>query len=102
MLRLIEAHRIDIAEICQRFHVHRLDVFGSAARGSDFDPARSDIDMLVTYIPGHHPGIAAYQALRDALAELFGRSVDLVMDGAVENPFIRAGIERSREPVYAA
>jgi len=102
MLRLIEAHRIDIAEICQRFHVQRLDVFGSAARGSDFDPARSDIDMLVTYIPGHHPGIAAYQDLRDALAELFGRSVDLVMDGAVENPFIRAGIERSREPLYAA
>src|SRR5579862_8011134 len=102
MLRLIEAHRIDIAEICQRFHVHRLDVFGSAARGSDFDPARSDIDMLVTYIPGHHPGIAAYQDLRDALAELFGRSVDLVMDGAVENPFIRAGIERSRELLYAA
>jgi uncharacterized protein len=102
MLRLIEAHRIDVAELCQRFHVHRLDVFGSAARGSDFDPARSDIDLLVTYFAGYHPGIAAYQDLRDALAELFGRSVDLVMDGAVENPFIRAGIERSRAPLYAA
>jgi predicted nucleotidyltransferase len=102
MLRLIEAHRIDIAELCRRFHVQRLDVFGSAARGSDFDPVRSDIDLLVTYIPGYHPGIAAYLDLRDALTALLERPVDLVMEGAVENPFIRAGIERSREPLYAA
>lgn len=102
MLGLIEAHRIDIAELCRRFQVHRLDVFGSAARGFDFDPARSDIDLLVTYIPGCHPGIAQYQDLRDALTELLGRPVDLVMEGAVENPFIRAGIEHSREPLYAA
>ena len=102
MLRMIEVHRIDIAKLCQRFLVHRLDVFGSAARGSDFDPARSDIDLLVTYVPGYHPDIAAYQDLRDALTELLGRPVDLVMEGAVENPFVRAGIERSREPLYAA
>jgi hypothetical protein len=31
-----------------------------------------------------------------------GRPVDLVMDGAVENPFIQAGIERSRHLLYAA
>jgi uncharacterized protein len=99
---LIEAHRSDIAELCRRYHVHRLDVFGSAARGSDFDPGRSDIDLLVTYVPGYHPGIAAYQDLRDAFTELLGRSVDLVIEGAVENPFIRAGIERSRELLYAA
>jgi predicted nucleotidyltransferase len=102
MLQLIDAHRAGINELCRRFHVGRLDVFGSAARGSDFDPARSDIDLLVTYVPGHHPGIAAYQDLRDALTDLLGRPVDLVMETAVENPFVRAGIERSREAVYAA
>jgi hypothetical protein len=42
-------------------------------RGSDFDPDRSDVDLMVTYRPGHHPGVAAYQDLRDALAKLFGR-----------------------------
>jgi predicted nucleotidyltransferase len=72
MLRLIEVHRIEIAELCRQFHALRLDVFGSAARGSDFDPARSDIDLLVTYVAGYHPGIAAFQELRDALTELFG------------------------------
>jgi predicted nucleotidyltransferase len=102
MLQLIEAHRTGIAELCRRFHVSRLDVFGSAARGADFNLARSDVDLLVTYLPGYHPGIAAWQDLRDALADMLERPVDLVMETAVENPFVRAGIERSREAVYAA
>jgi uncharacterized protein len=101
MLHLIEAHRADIAELCRRFEVSRLDVFGSAARGSDFDPDRSDVDLAVTYRAGYQPSIAAYQDLRDALADLFGLPVDLVMETAVENPFIRAGIERSRQAIYA-
>jgi uncharacterized protein len=67
MLQLIELRRRDIAELCRRFHVNRLEVFSSAARGSDFDPARSDVDLLVTYRPDHQPGIAAHQDLRDAL-----------------------------------
>ena len=102
VLPLIEMHRRDIAELCRRFHVSRLEVFGSAARGLDFDPARSDVDLLVSYLPGHHPGIAAHQDLRDALEDLLGRPVDLVMEAAVENPFIRAGIDRSRQPIYGA
>ena len=101
MLDLIESHRPGIAELCRRYHVRRLDVFGSAARGIDFDPDRSDVDLLVTYLPDHQSDFAAHLDLRDALARLFGRPVDLVMENAVENPFIRAGIERSRQPVYA-
>jgi predicted nucleotidyltransferase len=103
MLELIETHRDQIAELCRRFNVQRLDVFGSAARGTDFDPERSDVDLLVSYRsdrPG--PGLTEYFTLRDALAELLGRPVDLVMAGAVENPFVRAGIERSRQMLYAA
>lgn len=102
MLPLIEAHRSEIAELCRRYQVQRLDVFGSAARVTDFDPARSDVDLLVRYLPEREPDFGAYLELRDALADRLGRPVDLVMDTAVENPFIRAGIERSRQPVYAA
>jgi predicted nucleotidyltransferase len=103
MLPLIEAHRAEIAGLCRRLHVRRLDVFGSAARGTDFDPARSDVDLLVTYEPGtSRPSVEEHFDLRDALASLFDRKVDLVMSGAVRNPFIRADIERSKELVYAA
>jgi predicted nucleotidyltransferase len=69
------SHRAEIAELCRRFHVRRLDVFGSAARGTDFDPARSDVDLLVSDTPGHSPDIGAYLDLQDALAELLGRSI---------------------------
>jgi uncharacterized protein len=100
MLPLIETHRADIAELCRRFRVRRLDVFGSAARGTDFDPASSEVDLLISYMPGQRADFGAYLDLRDALAELLGRPVDLVMEDAVENPFVRAGIERSRQPLY--
>jgi uncharacterized protein len=103
MLPLIEMRRSDIAEICRRFHVSRLDVFGSAARGSDFDPARSDVDLLVTYESSTaRPTLEEYFEFREQLETLFGRSVDLVTAGAVRNPYVRADIERSRELVYAA
>jgi predicted nucleotidyltransferase len=102
MLQLIETHRNDIAGICQRFHVSRLDVAGSAARGSDFDPARSDVDLLVTYEPGApRPTLEEYFAFREQPEALFGHPVDLVLAGAVRNPYVRADIERSRELVYA-
>lgn len=45
----IEQHRAAIAELCRRYRVRRLEVFGSAARGDDFDPARSDFDFLAEF-----------------------------------------------------
>lgn len=52
MLPLIAERRSDIAALCRRFGVRRLVVFGSAARGADFDPARSDLDFLVEFDRG--------------------------------------------------
>ncbi len=94
--------RATIEELCRRFHVRRLDAFGSVLR-DDFDPVRSDIDLLVEYDPAHGtPSFKEYLALRDALTEALGRSVDLVMAGAVRNPYIRADIEATRTQIYAA
>jgi predicted nucleotidyltransferase len=100
---IIEARRDELAKLCRRFHVRRLDVFGSAGRGGGFDPARSDVDFLVEFEPGAHGGaFDLYFGLKEALEALLGRPVDLVVEKAVRNPYVRAGIERSRETVYAA
>lgn len=102
MLALLEHKRPEIETLCRRFHVRRLDVFGSAARG-DFDPERSDVDFLVEF--EESPGLNAFEAymdLRRHLAEVLGRPVDLVMPSAIRNTYVKAGIEASREPVYAA
>ncbi|MBI4206602.1 MAG: nucleotidyltransferase domain-containing protein [Betaproteobacteria bacterium] len=102
MIPLIEKQRPHVVEVCRRLHVRRLELFGSAAR-DDFDPSRSDIDLLVEFEPDSSvPALEAYFGLKEALEALFGRRVDLVMPGAVRNPYVQADIERSRRLLYAA
>ncbi len=47
----VERHRAAIEELCRRYGVTKLDVFGSATR-EDFDEARSDVDFLVEFEMG--------------------------------------------------
>jgi|SRR5436305_5251149 len=99
----LQQHRADLEALCRRYHVLRLEVFGSAARGEDFDPARSDVDFLVELDRAQvKPTLHTFFELQERLAEILGRPVDLVMAGAVRNPYLQADIEGSRETVYAA
>ena len=102
MHELIDKKRADISRICRHHHIHRLEVFGSAARATDFDPATSDADFLVEFEPGAKQGLNSYFALKTDLEELLQRGVDLVEPAAVRNPYLLAGINSSRELVYAA
>lgn len=98
----IAQHRRGIATICQRFHVSRLDVFGSAARADDFNAASSDVDFLIEFAEDSTPGLQDFFGAKTALEQLLGRTVDLVEPGAVRNPYVLASINRHREAVYAA
>lgn len=92
-----------IAAVCQRYRVRRLDVFGSAARGTDFDTSRSDVDFLVEFdADPRNARLADWLDLKLALEAVVGRSVDLVEHGALRNPFVRADVDRSRQAVYGA
>ena len=103
MHALIEQHREAIADICRRFGVRRLEVFGSAARAIDFHPDTSDADFLVEFAPDNGlPFLHRFFGLQDALSHLLSRSIDLVEPSAVRNPYVRASIDRSREVVYGA
>ena len=84
MHTLIDNHRAAIAQVCRRFGVRRLEVFGSAARGDDFRPGHSDADFLVTFEPEAHDDLALFADFKDALEGLLGRPVDLVERAAVE------------------
>lgn len=102
MIDDVTRRRVELAVLCRRFYVRWLDLFGSAARG-DFDAEKSDLDFLVEFDRGGPiDAFEAYFGLKEALEELFGRPVDLVEAGAVENPYLKASIEASRENVYAA
>lgn len=94
--------REQIEALCRRYHVCRLDLFGSAATGG-FDPARSDVDLLVEF---EALGDAAYAdawfGLHESLEALVGRPVDLVSAGGVRNPYFRDELRRTRRTLYAA
>ncbi len=91
----------DLPDVCRRFAVRRLDLFGSAATGNGFDPLRSDLDLLVTFEP-MEPGdyARAWFGLREALEALAGRPIDLVTESAIKNPYFRERVEAERRPLY--
>lgn len=99
---LIAQHRADIAALCRRRGIRRLEVFGSAARSGDFDPELSDADFLVEFEAPAGPSLEEFFGAKTELEQLLGRAVDLVEPEAVRNPYVLAGINRHREPVYAA
>ncbi len=102
MTQVLERHRQELVDLCRKYSVRRLDVFGSATR-RDFDPASSDVDPLVQFEDMPHADRAdAYLGFLTAVEALLQRHVDLVVAGAVRNPYLRRGIEESRELVYAA
>lgn len=99
----ISDKREELAELCRRHGVARLEVFGSAARGTDFDPRTSDADFLVEFSPDDDRApLRQYFDFAEALRRTLGRPVDLVESGAVRNPYLRAAIDKSRELVYAS
>ena len=97
----ISQHRPGIVGICQRYGIRRLEVFGSAARANDFDPAHSDADFLVEFASGVQPGVNAIFAAKADLEALLGRGVDLVEPGAVRNPYVLANINRDHEVIFS-
>ena len=93
----------ELAELCRRYGVARLEVFGSAARGTDFDPQSSDADFLVEFrLDDGRAPLRQYLDFAEALRHTLGVPVDLVESGAVRNPYLRAAIDRSCELVYAS
>lgn len=93
----------DLAALCRRYDVTKLEVFGSAARGIDFDPETSDADFLVEFKPDSHLSpFDRYFDLVYALREVLGRPVDLLEYRSIRNSYLRAAIDKSREIVYAS
>ena len=103
MHSLIKQHIEAIQLLCREYRVIRLDVFGSTTR-VDFDPQRSDIDLLVEFAPGTDlgPWMACFFELQARLEALLGRKVDLTMAASVRNPYLLRSIDRDRQVLCAA
>lgn len=97
----ISGIRFDVGrlhEICRRYGIAELDVFGSMARGDGTED--SDIDVLYTLMPGRHLGWEIEDLATD-LADLFQHPVDLISKRTV-HPRLRPQVLNEARPLYAA
>lgn len=93
----------ELARLCRRYEVARLEVFGSAASGADFDARTSDADFLVEFdADSKMAPFDQFFNFADALRNTLGRPVDLLESSAVSNPYLRAAIDKSRKLIYAS
>lgn len=88
-----------LADLCRRYHVRELSLFGSAARG-EMRPD-SDIDVLVEFLPGSEIDLVDYAGLMLDLSHLLGRKVDLVSKNGLK-PLIRSSVLGEARLLYAA
>lgn len=102
MMLKINAYRDDLAELCRKYGVKRLELFGSVARG-DFTAQHSDVDFVVDFAEEHPLGaFEQYFGFKEALEQLFERPVDLVEEKAIRNPYFRQAIAQDRMMIYGA
>ena len=103
MIKMIKEHQQDLHNLCRRFNVKRLDIFGSALSEEKFDVQRSDMDFLVEFEQIEAIDHAkAYFGLLQALQDMFCCNIDLIEIKAVRNPYLLDSINKSRSLIYAA
>ncbi len=86
--------------ICRRYQVARLEVFGTSALGTDFDPETSDADFLVECLLESGVSVFGHIRLARDLGGLLGRKVDLVELSAIRSRCLLVAIDEAREVVY--
>ena len=89
-----------IREFCEKWGIIEFALFGSVVR-DDFGP-ESDIDVMVRYDPEKPEPWKDYFLIKNDLEELFGRQVDLLKRGPIQNPYVRQSIRRDLTILYAA
>jgi uncharacterized protein len=99
MIPLIQDNREAIIDLCKRYGVQKLALFGSAARG-DFDPDTSDVDFVLEFLD-YGQGVATrFIDLADDLEALLGRDVDLLFESMVKDPDLIREVGTTQEILY--
>jgi predicted nucleotidyltransferase len=93
---LLQAKPQPLRELCERYGVEKLELFGSAAR-DEFDPAHSDLDVIVQMKGRREPGYAArFCDFADTLEVPYRRPVDLLTELMIRYPYFKAAIAQER------
>jgi uncharacterized protein len=88
-----------ISEICRKYKVREMGVFGSAARG-ELAP-ESDIDLLVDFLPQSGMSLFRLDDMSRELEAILGRKVDLASSKGLKSR-VRPHVLRDLRVIYAA
>lgn len=91
--------KVRLADVCRRYGILELSLFGSAVRG-EMRPG-SDVDVMVEFDPNTRIGLIRFESLSEELETLIGRKVDLVTKRGLK-PWIRPQVLKEAQVIYAA
>jgi uncharacterized protein len=97
----LDKYRHVIKDLCEKHKVRRLYAFGSVL--TDKFTEASDIDLMVVFKPiDLHHYADNYFSLKFALEDTLHRSVDLLEEKAIKNPYFRKAVEQQRQLIYGS
>ncbi len=95
---ILQKSKVKIAEICQKYQISELALFGSQVRG-DFT-SKSDFDFLVNFQPEAKVGFIKLGKIKSELEDIVCTKVDLVPKDGLK-PIIRQKVLAEAEIIYA-
>lgn len=100
MIEITDAQVARIRGLCDEYGVVKLELFGSATI-DDFDPARSDVDLIATFGDRGRRGFTKrFLAFESAIQAVFERPVDLLTSSTFDNPFMQRSVDRTIRTSY--
>jgi uncharacterized protein len=100
-MTIIDSYTSDIQRLCSAYKVKSLYAFGSVLTSKFND--QSDLDFIVDFEPQSIDHYADnYFNLKFALEETFKRSIDLLEEKAIENPYFKEAIKNQSKLLYGA
>ena len=99
-MKLISNNIQTIRNLCEKFKVRKMYVFGSILTNRFNDC--SDVDLLVNFDEDvtHHTYADLYFGLQGELEKLFGRKVDLVDEEVLKNKYFIREVNQTRQLIY--
>jgi predicted nucleotidyltransferase len=90
----------DVVQLCKKYSINELSIFGSSIQGDFTD--NSDIDILVSFDKSSDITLFDIMDLEKEFSKLLQREVDIVEKEALKNPIRKNKILSAREIIYAA
>lgn len=100
-MKLIEQNLQRIIDLCRKHKVKSLAVFGSILTDRFND--QSDVDLLVNFDTTDHEKwdyVTNYFDFQEALENIFGRKVDLVVEKGLKNKYFIQNVNRTKQMIY--